>query len=246
MRTRILAALLLLAMAAPGRSEEILVFAAASLTESLQEIGRSFERGTWNRVRFAFGASSDLARQIRAGAPADVFFSADMAHMDELERVGRVRREDRREFLGNSLVVIVPAGSSLRIREPRDLLALGRIVLADPEAVPAGVYAKKWLQAEGLWDGLRSRVVPTLDVRAALAAVETEAAPAGIVYKTDARMSKRVRMIYEAAGKADIVYSVARVSDSRKRAAADFVRLVESREAAGVFTRYGFVVRAAS
>ena len=246
MRTRILAALLLLAMAAPGRSEEILVFAAASLTESLQEIGRSFERGTGNRVRFAFGASSDLARQIRAGAPADVFFSADMAHMDELERVGRVRREDRREFLGNSLVVIVPAGSSLRIREPRDLLALGRIVLADPEAVPAGVYAKKWLQAEGLWDGLRSRVVPTLDVRAALAAVETEAAPAGIVYKTDARMSKRVRMIYEAAGKADIVYSVARVSDSRKRAAADFVRLVESREAAGVFTRYGFVVRAAS
>jgi len=97
-----------------------------------------------------------------------------------------------------------------------------------------------------LWDGLRSRVVPTLDVRAALAAVETEAAPAGIVYKTDARMSKRVRMIYEAAGKADIVYSVARVSDSRKREAADFVRLVESREAAGVFTRYGFVVRAAS
>ena len=246
MRTRILAALLLLAMAAPGRSEEILVFAAASLTESLQEIGRSFERGTGNRVRFAFGASSDLARQIRAGAPADVFFSADTAHMDELERAGRVRREDRREFLGNSLVVIVPAGSSLRIREPRDLLALGRIVLADPEAVPAGVYAKKWLQAEGLWDGLRSRVVPTLDVRAALAAVETEAAPAGIVYKTDARMSKRVRMVYEVAGRPEIVYSVARVSDSRKRAAADFVRFLESREAAAVFTRYGFLVRAAS
>ena len=246
MRTRILAALLLLAMAAPGRSEEILVFAAASLTESLQEIGRSFERGTGNRVRFAFGASSDLARQIRAGAPADVFFSADTARMDELERVGRVRREDRRELLGNSLVVIVPAGSSLRIREPRDLLALDRIVLADPEAVPAGVYAKRWLQAQGLWAGLSSRVVPTLDVRAALAAVGSETAPAGIVYKTDARMSKRVRMVYEVTGKPDIIYSVARVSDSRKRAAADFVRFLESREAVAVFTRYGFVVRAAS
>src|SRR6266540_6882275 len=107
MPTGILAVLLFLGVAAPGRSEEILVFAAASLTESLQEIGRSFERTTGNSVRFAFGASSDLARQIRAGAPADVFFSADTARMDELERENRVVKHDRREFLGNSLAVIV-------------------------------------------------------------------------------------------------------------------------------------------
>ena len=243
MPTRILAALLFLGITVPGRSEEILVFAAASLTESLQELGRSFEQSTGNSVRFSFGASSDLARQIRAGAPADVFFSADTARMDELERKGRVSRGARREFLSNSLVVIVPAGSSFRIREPRDLLSLPRIALADPDAVPAGIYAKKWLEAEGLWEKLSAQVVPTLDVRAALAAVEIEAAPAGIVYKTDARVSKRVRMVYEVAGKPEIVYSLARISDSRKKAAADFVRFLESREAAAVFKRYGFVLR---
>jgi molybdate transport system substrate-binding protein len=245
MLTRILSGLLLLGITAPGRSEEILVFAAASLTESLEELGRSFERTTANSVRFSFGASSDLARQIRAGAPADVFFSADTARMDELEPDGRVSKQDRREFLSNSLVVIVPAGSSLRVREPRDLLSLPRIALADPAAVPAGIYAKKWLEAEGLWDKLSARVVPTLDVRSALAAVETEAAPAGIVYKTDARVSKRVRVVYEVAGKPEIVYSLARVADSRKTAAADFVRFLESGQAAAVFERYGFVVRTA-
>jgi len=243
MNTRILAAVLFLGVTVPCRSEEILVFAAASLTESLQELGRSFERATGNSVRFAFGASSDLARQIRAGAPADVFFSADTARMEELERDGRVSRGDRREFLSNSLVVIVPTGSSFRIREPRDLLSLPRIALADPEAVPAGIYAKKWLEAEGLWEKLSARVVPTLDVRAALAAVETEATPAGIVYKTDARVSKRARVVYEVSGKPEIVYSLARVFESKKRAAADFVRFLESREAAAVFKRYGFVLR---
>jgi molybdate transport system substrate-binding protein len=231
---------------ASTRGEEILVFAAASLTESLQELGRSFERTTGNSVQFSFGASSDLARQIRAGAPADVFFSADTARMDELERNGRVAKRDRREFLSNSLVVVVPAASSLRIRQPRDLLSLSRIALADPAAVPAGVYAKKWLEAEGLWGMLSARVVPTLDVRSALAAVETEAAPAGIVYKTDARVSKRVRVVYEVAGKPEIVYSLARVADSRKTAAADFVRFLESSEAAAVFERHGFVVRTAN
>lgn len=245
LRAWILAGSFALGLASPLRSEEILVFAAASLTDSLEELGKSFESKTGHRVRFSFGASSDLARQIRAGAPADAFFSADTARMDELERDGRVLRQDRREFLGNSLVVIVPAGSSLRLREPRDLLSLPRIALADPAAVPAGVYARKWLEAEGIWDRLEARIVPTLDVRAALAAVETEAAPAGIVYKTDARISKGVRPVYEVAGKPEIVYSLARISDSRRRSAADFVRFLESGEAAALFKRYGFVIRAA-
>jgi molybdate transport system substrate-binding protein len=231
---------------ATARGEEILVFAAASLTESLHELGRSFEKTTGNSVRFSFGASSDLARQIRAGAPADVYFSADTARMDELERDGRVAKRDRREFLSNSLVVVVPAASSLRIREPRDLLSLSRIALADPAVVPAGVYAKKWLEAEGLWERLSARVVPTLDVRSALAAVETQAAPVGIVYKTDACVSRRVRVVYEVAGKPEIVYSLARVGDSRKTAAADFVRFLESSQAAAVFEQHGFVVRTAN
>jgi molybdate transport system substrate-binding protein len=232
-------------VASPTRAgDEVLVFAAASLTDALQEIGRDFEARNRVPVRFSFGASSDLARQIKAGAPADVFFSADTIRMDELERAGRVERGGRREFLGNLLVVVVATGSAYRLREPRDLLSLPRLAIADPEAVPAGVYAKKWLAAEGLWNDLASRVVPTLDVRAALAAVETEAVPAGIVYKTDARVSKRVRIAYEVSGRPEILYSLARISGSRKKAAADFVRYLESRESAAVFVRYGFVIRA--
>jgi molybdate transport system substrate-binding protein len=231
--------------APPARAgDEVLVFAAASLTDALQEIGRDFEARNHVFVRFSFGASSDLARQIRAGAPADVLFSADTIRMDELERAGRVRKDDRREFLGNSLVVVVATGSAFRMREPRDLLSLPRLALADPEAVPAGVYAKKWLVAEGLWNDLASRIVPTLDVRAALAAIETEAVPAGIVYKTDARVSKRVRIAWEVSGKPEILYSLARISGSRNKGAADFARYLQSGESTAIFVRYGFVIRA--
>src|SRR2546428_321063 len=102
-------------LATPSRAEEVLVFAAASLTESLQEIGKTFGEKTGTAVGFSFGASSDLARQIRAGAPADVFFSADTAKMDALEKAGLVRHADRRELLSNRLVVVVPSSSSLRV-----------------------------------------------------------------------------------------------------------------------------------
>ncbi|HEY3124142.1 MAG TPA: molybdate ABC transporter substrate-binding protein [Thermoanaerobaculia bacterium] len=227
---------------ARGRGREILVFAAASLTEALQEIGHAFEASTGSNVRFSFGSSSDLARQIAAGAPADVFFSADTAKMDSLEKAGLVRRGNRREFLSNRLAVVAPARSQLRIRDPRDLLSLPRIALADPEAVPAGIYARRWLESRGLWRQLAPRVVPTLDVRAALAAVETESVAAAIVYKTDALTSKKVRTIYEPVQAPPILYSVARTESSGK-AAADLVRFFESSEAAAVFMRYGFVVR---
>jgi molybdate transport system substrate-binding protein len=241
---RWLLGLLLVTVPASSRAEEILVFAAASLTDALQEIGRGFETKTGHTVRFSFGASSDLARQIAAGAPADVFFSADTAKMDTLEKAGLVRREDRGEFLSNWLAVVVPVGSSFRAREPRDLLALPRIALADPEVVPAGIYARKWLESEGLWKEVGPRVVPTLDVRAALAAVEAEAVPAGIVYKTDARISKKVRIVYETATSPEILYSVARVKASTKVAATRFVEDLESEAAIATFTRLGFVVKA--
>jgi molybdate transport system substrate-binding protein len=227
---------------ASARGEEILVFAAASLTDALQEIGRAFEARTGGRVRFSFGSSSDLARQIAAGAPADVFFSADTAKMDSLEKAGFVRRGNRREFLSNRLVVVVPAGSELRIRVPRDLLSLSRIALADPEAVPAGIYARRWLEALGLWREIAPRVVPTFDVRAALAAVETESVPAAIVYKTDAGVSKKVRTIHETAGDPRILYSVARLEGSGKAAANLFVGFLQREETRAVFERLGFVV----
>jgi len=169
--TRGFLAMALLASASLARGQELLVFGAASLTESLQEIGRAFETKAGVKVRFSFGASSDLARQIQAGAPADVFFSADTLKMDALERAGLVRREDRREFLSNRLVVVVPAASTLVIGRPEDLLRLQHIALPDPDAVPAGIYATTWLQSPGLWKGLQARCVPTLVLRSALAAV---------------------------------------------------------------------------
>ena len=192
---------------APAPSSPLLVFGAASLTESLQEIGRDFEAKTGQKVDFSFASSSDLERQIEAGAPADVFFSADTAKMDALEKAGLVRKSDRREFLSNALVVVVPKESRAAIASARDLTALPRIALADPASVPAGIYAKKWLTAEGVWDAVAPKVVPTLDVRAALAAVAGGDIPAGIVYRTDAATSKDVRVAFTVTNGPPITYS---------------------------------------
>ncbi len=218
----------------------LLVFGAASLTESLQEIGKSFETRTGTPVTFSFGASSDLARQIAAGAPADVFFSADTARIDGLEKGGFVRKEDRREFLSNKLAVVVPLASAAKVAGPRDLLQFSKLALADPQAVPAGVYARHWLENAGVWKEIEPHVVPTLDVRAALAAVETEAAPAAVVYSTDARISKKVKPIFSTQTDPPILYSVAAVAKSRNPAAASFVAFLQTPESLAVFERAGF------
>jgi molybdate transport system substrate-binding protein len=243
---RAVAAAVIALWAAASSAQEILVFAAASLTESLQEIGKAFESQTHVTPRFSFGGSSDLARQIKAGAPADVFFSADTAKMDDLERAGLVRKEDRREFLSNVLVVVVPSKSSLRVAEAKDLATLPRLALADPAAVPAGIYSKKWLESLGLWSRIEPKVVPTLDVRAALAAVASEAVPAGIVYRTDAAISKDVRIALTVANGPEITYSVARVKASAKDAAQKFVDFLAGDAGRAVFELHGFVVKAAA
>jgi molybdate transport system substrate-binding protein len=238
----VLAALLLLLPAAPRRPDEILVFAAASLTESLQELGETYRAKTRTAVRFSFGASSDLARQIEAGAPADVLFSADTAKMDALESKGFVRRRDRREFLSNALAVVVPSSSAIRISGAKDLAGLPRLALADPEAVPAGIYARRWLEARGVWPEIRDRVVPALDVRAALAAVASGAVPAGIVYRTDAAISRRVRVALVVPDGPEIRYSVAKLTHSASRAAGPFVEFLAGPAGRAVFERKGFAV----
>jgi molybdate transport system substrate-binding protein len=243
---RLVAVFLFVFAAASSRAEEILVFGAASLTESLQELGKAFETKNGAVVRFSFGASSDLARQIKAEAPADVFFSADTAKMDDLEKAGLIRKEDRREFLSNVLVVIVPTTSSLRISQAKDLTALPRIALADPAAVPVGIYSKKWLEGLGLWKEIEPKVVPTLDVRAALAAVASEAVPAGIVYKTDTAISKDVKIAMTVQNGPEITYSVARVQASTKPSAQRFVDFLAGPDGRGVFERRGFVIKAPS
>lgn len=232
-----------LAAAGPAAADEISVFAAASLTEALEEAAKGFEGATRHKVSFNFGGSNDLARQIRAGAPADLFFSADLAQMQALEQDGRVSPVDRIDVLSNALAVVVPADSKAKIASAADLLTLGKLALANPEAVPAGVYAKQYLQAGGAWDAVRGKVVPTLDVRAALAAVEAGHVDAGIVYRTDAAVSKRARVAFEIPRERGprIVYPLSLVQGA-KPAAAQLRDYLVSDAARAVYEKHGFLV----
>jgi len=238
------AVLVCLSLSVPVAAEEVTVFVAASLTDALKEIAQAFEGRTGHKVVFNLGASNDLARQIKAGAPADVFFSADKAQMDGLEAAGLVRAQDRVDVLSNVLVAVVPASSTARVSGPTDLLAVRQLALADPQAVPAGVYARAWLESTGLWAKLKDRVIPTLNVRAALAAVESENADAGIVYRTDAAISKRVKVAFEVPKEQGppIVYPLAPMATSKKVATGELVRYLLSPPAREVYARYGFIV----
>jgi molybdate transport system substrate-binding protein len=224
------------------------VLAAASLTESLKEIAAGYEKRSGDKVVFNFGASSFLARQIEEGAPADIFFSADEAKMDGLVRKRLLVKETRKSRLSNSLVIIVAAEQGAAIEGPRDLATdkVKRLALAEPRTVPAGIYAKEYLQHLRLWPAVEAKVVPTENVRGALAAVEAGNAEAGIVYKTDAAISKKVKVAYEvpANGSPVISYPVALVKEAREpEAAGRFLKHLDSEEAVRVFERCGFVVR---
>ena len=222
------------------------MFAAASLTNALTEIGAAHEKATGDKVIFNFAASNTLARQIEAGAPADVFFSADEAQMDALANKGLIDKATRKALLGNTLV-IVTAPDGPAIAKVADLggPAIKRISVGNPKAVPAGVYAKKHLEKLGLWETLQPKLVPAENVRAALAVVESGNAEAGIVYKTDAAISKKVKVALEipAAEGPKIVYPVALVAESRHAAAAKkFLARLAGKEAGVVFTKLGFTL----
>jgi molybdate transport system substrate-binding protein len=235
-------------MAAAARASDLTVFAAASLTDSLKQIGANYEKETGQGVVFNFEASSMLARQIEEGAPEDIFFSADETQMDVLAKKGLIDPATRKDRLGNTLVVVVPADSALQIHSASDLAQadVKQIALGDPKAVPAGVYAKAWLEKFQLWDAIKPKVVPTENVRGALAAVASGNVEAGIVYKTDAAISKRVKIAYEVprADGPDIRYPMALVKGSEQPdAAKKFLQYLDSDEAAKVFKQFGFVIR---
>lgn len=234
------------APAATGSPVEIAVYAAASLKDALDAIAPVCEGRTGTRTVFNFGASNDLARQIVAADKADVFLSADEGWMDKVAEAGLLDTESRRSLLSNRLVVVVPSGSALSIGSGADLAAaVKRLSLADPDAVPAGKYAKAWLERLGLWDKVRERVVPAVDVRAALAAVEAGAADAGVVYRSDAASAKKVRIAWtvpELEGP-KISYPIAAMKNSAQHALARrVVDCYEGKEARDRFERYGFVV----
>jgi molybdate transport system substrate-binding protein len=249
MRSRVLRIFcLLIAGWAPAVSaEEIQVYAAASLTDALQEIASDYERESGDKVLLNLGASSALARQIQEGAPADLFISADEAKMDALQKRGLVLQGTRRSLLSNTLVIVVPSDSSLKIGSAQDLATskVRALALAEPQSVPAGIYAKEYLRSIKLWGKVLDKIVPTENVRGALAAVEAGNVEAGIVYKTDAQISRKVKIAFEvpAAEGPKISYPLAVLAESRKQAAArKLLAYLESPAALDVFRRYGFLV----
>ena len=244
MRRRLLLAL---ALALPVQAAEVRVFAAASLTDALQEVARVHVSMTADKVLFNFGASSILARQIEAGAPADLFLSADEEKMDRLARRGRIDARTRVSVLSNALVVVVPARGGTNITDPRQLAQpmIRSVALAEPSSVPAGIYARQWLERLGLWNALAPKVVSTENVRGALAAVVAGNVDAAVVYRTDARISKHVRVAYAVPRDAAprISYPFAVVADAENaQAARRFLAFLRSKPALDIFARHGFDV----
>ncbi len=244
---RALSIALVLAFAAPA-PPEITVYAAASLQDALEAVAPACEKATGTHLVFNFGASSALAKQIEAAGKADVFFSADESWMDTLAKGGHVDGVSRISPLSNRLVVVGPAGGHLTVASAKDLAGDGvkHLCLADPAGVPAGKYAKEWLTKAGAWDVVADRVVPALDVRSALVSVEAGACEAGVVYRTDAAISKNTKVLYEVpdAEGPKVSYALAALAErpgietSRK-----VVACLSGTEADAVYTRMGFLVK---
>ena len=239
--------LIWLAGSLPVSGATITVFAAASLTDALKEIASGYELAGGDKIIFNFGSSGLLVRQILEGAPGDVFFSADEAQLDKLDQLGLIVRSSRRSLLSNSLVIVVPKDSPLTVQAPADLAdpQFKHLALADPKSVPAGIYARQYFERRKLWSAIASKVVPTENVRGALAAVASGNVEAGLVYKTDAAISRQVKIAFEIApGDAPpISYPVAVLKDSRQSAAATrFVEYLASAPARAVFKKFGFLL----
>ena len=221
---------------------ELTVYAAASLTEALTEAGAAFQQKDGTKVFFNFGASSILARQIQAGGRADLFISADEEKMDDLEMKGLIRESTRTNLLSNSLVIIT-AAEGPDLGGPEGFRKVRRIALAEPSAVPAGIYARKYLEAAGLWDDLQEKIVPTQNVRGAVAAVESGNVDAAIVYKTDAALLKSGKVAFEIPVELTpaIIYPAAVTSESpHPELAREFLRFLASPAAAPIWIRHGF------
>ena len=247
MRFTLLALAVWLGFAQLPSPPAITVSAAVSLTDALTAIANDYASAGRGTVRFNFGASNVLARQIVSGAPVDVFISADEAQMDVVAQAGMVLDGTRVALLSNQLAVVVPNDRPRTFKSIRDIAdpALKRIAIGDPAAVPAGVYARQYLEKEGLWAAIEPRVVPAGSVRAALTAVESGAADAGIVYRTDARTAMRatVAWVVPVAAGPRIVYPSAVMKGSRTVAEARrFVDYLRGPDAARTFDRLGFTV----
>ncbi|CAL1240406.1 molybdate ABC transporter substrate-binding protein [Candidatus Methylocalor cossyra] len=244
LRHSALGILILFWCAVGGAVADATVYAAASLTNALQDIAKEFERQHRIPVKLSFGSSAALAKQIEQGAPADLFISADLKWMDYLDDKRKIDHASRRNLLGNTLVLVAPLGKGFPVTIAKGFdfpgAFTGKLCTGQVESVPVGIYAKEALTHLGWWEGLKARLVGTEDVRAALNFVERGECDAGIVYQTDAKQSKKVEILgqFPANTHAPIVYPAALVTPSKDAKA--FLDYLGTKPAGEIFRRYGF------
>lgn len=235
-----------LAVPVPSAAEEVVVSAAASLTDAFKSIGAAFSRShNGTTIRFNFGASGALQQQILAGAPVDLFASASPVEMNSLQKAGKIDPSTRADFAFNSLVLVCPTSGAVRSWEDLRSPAVSRIAIGKPTFVPAGRYAKEMLDHLGLWKDIRAKAVLGENVRQTLSYVATGDVQAGIVFATDAESEKaRVRVIRTAVPGQDhtpIVYPVAVIKPAlNSRGARLFRDFLLQKEAQSILSRFGF------
>ena len=227
---------------------ELNVSAAVSMKDALEEIQQQYQKKNPNvKLVFNLGASGSLQKQIEQGAPADVFISAAPKQMDELQTKGLLQQQTRKNLLENKLVLIVPQNSQLTIKSFEELAdpAIKRLAVGEPQVVPAGQYAQQVLKKLNLWDKLEERMVLAKDVRTVLTYVESGNADAGIVYKTDAAVSTKIKIIATAVAGSHqpIIYPAAILANAKQPKEAEaFLQYLLSPDAAKVFEKYGFAM----
>lgn len=237
------------AVVAPPQDRGVVIFAASSMKTALDAASERMRRDTGITVRASYASSAVLARQIEDGAPADIFISADLDWMDYVDARGAIRRDTRRNLLGNALVLIAPAGNAatharLTIAPGFALaaaLGTGRLAIGEPTSVPAGKYAKAALTSLGVWDSVAAKLAPAENVRVALTLVSRGEAPLGVVYATDAKADPGVTAIgtFPASTHPPIVYPAA-LTRAANAAAAEALAYLASPEALRVFEQFGF------
>jgi molybdate transport system substrate-binding protein len=236
-------AAVLLTLALQGAAPPLTISAAVSLTEALEEVAAAFRAAGGGPVTFNFAGSNVLARQIVNGAPVDVFVSADETQMEVVAGAGMVLDGSRVAVAANALALVADPRTPIRTLADLERAEVKRIAIGDPAAVPAGVYARRYLEDIGLWNRIEEKIVPTTNVRAALVSVQNGSASAALVYATDARVAPELKVVVTVSGARAprIVYPACIVRTSRQpAAAAAFVKFLRGSAAAAILARHGF------
>jgi molybdate transport system substrate-binding protein len=234
-------------IAARAQDGKLVIFAAASLKDALDEVNAAYQREEGQETTTSYAASSTLAKQIEAAAPVDVFISADLDWMDYLAKKNLIKPETRANLLGNRLVLIAPANSAAKLGIAPNFplvqaLGNGRLAIADPNGVPAGRYGKAALESLGVWSSVADRLAPAENVRATLALVSRGEAPLGIVYQTDVASDKAVKILgtFPQDTHPPIIYPMAVVASSTNPGASAYIAFLKSPAARPIFEKHGF------